>query len=78
MTKTVVKSRVGSDGILHLSVPLGASRKDREVTITIEEVPSRTFDGVAWREFIEATAGKWQGEFELPSLGLPEEREALG
>ena len=37
MTKMVVKSRVGSDGVLRLSVPLGHGEKDREVTVTIEE-----------------------------------------
>lgn len=75
MTKTVVKSRVDSDGVLRLAVPLGEAEKEREVTVTIEEAKPKPFDQKAWHEFIEATAGKWQGEFErLPEPPL-EERE---
>ncbi len=75
MTKTIVKSRVDSDGILRLSVPLGDAGKDRDVTVTIEETPAKPFDQKAWHGFLASIEGKWQGEFERPPQMLPEERE---
>jgi hypothetical protein len=77
MTKTIVKSRVSSDGILRLAVPLGTTEKDREVTVTIEEADARPFDRQAWHQFLASIEGKWEGEFERPPQEPPEEREAF-
>jgi hypothetical protein len=71
-----VTSKVGSDGILHLDLPLGLAEADKEVQVIVE--PSRrSMTQEEWRNFILSTAGKWEGEFELPPKALPEEREPL-
>jgi hypothetical protein len=36
MTRIIVKSRVGSDGILHLDLPVGQAEADKEVQVTVE------------------------------------------
>jgi len=38
MTRVVVKSRVGSDGILQLHLPIGQAEADQEVQVTVESV----------------------------------------
>lgn len=35
MNRIVMTSKVGHDGTLHLSLPLGAAEADREVQITV-------------------------------------------
>lgn len=58
MTRTVLKSRVGADGVLLVSVPLGAADANREVTVTIEPAtptPSLTQD--QWQDWVMKTAG---------------------
>jgi hypothetical protein len=38
MNRMVVKSRVGSDGVLHLALPVGVEEADKEVQITVEPI----------------------------------------
>ena len=38
MTRIVMKSKVGSDGVLHLSLPVGMREADQEVQVTVESV----------------------------------------
>ena len=38
MNRMVVNSKVGSDGILRLDLPLGADQANREVQVTVESV----------------------------------------
>ena len=38
MNRIVVKSRVGSDGVLHLHLPVGQAEADKEVQVTVEPV----------------------------------------
>jgi hypothetical protein len=76
MNRVVVKSKVGSDGILHLALPVGLEEADKEVQVTVEPVPS-SISPDEWRRTILSTAGKWQGEFERPQQGTYEEREPL-
>jgi hypothetical protein len=74
MTRIVVQSRTGPDGTLHLDVPLGSELANREVSITIESetsVPQQEY-----LEFLQATAGAWQGDFERPTPTHPEARDA--
>ena len=78
MNRTIVKSRVGADGILHVDVPLGTAEAHREVQLTIEpanadEAPSRQ----AYLDFLQATAGAWQGDFERPEQGELEVRDSM-
>jgi hypothetical protein len=66
MTRITVKSRVDSNGILHLDVPIGPADADREVKVTIEPAVPETMSQEEWRQAILDTAGKWQGDFERP------------
>lgn len=76
MANTVLHSHVDQDGILHCAVPLGSAFANRDVvTLNVAIDPSAT--PKAWREFIEATAGKWQDEIERLPQDRPEEREAF-
>jgi hypothetical protein len=77
MNRTVLKLKVGSNGILQLSLPVGAADANREVQVTVEPVAPQHWTPDEWRLAILATAGKWQGEFERPDLGEFEEREPL-
>jgi hypothetical protein len=75
MTRIVVNSRVGGDGVLQLAVPIGATDAGREVRITVEPMSAPSAD--EWRQRILETAGKWQGEFERPEQGEYEQRMPL-
>ncbi len=77
MNRIVVKSRVGGNGILQLSLPLGPADAGREVQITVEPVGLAPLSPDEWRQRILETAGKWQGEFERPEQGEYEQREPL-
>ncbi len=77
MNRIVVNSRVGSNGILQLTLPVGPADADREVQITVEPVGPLTQSADEWRRGILETAGKWQGEFERPAQGEYEQREPL-
>lgn len=76
MNILVMKSKVGTDGVLHLDVPLGAAEAGREVKVTVEPV-SHPMTQEEWMAFIQATAGTWQGEFERPAQGEYEKRDDL-
>ena len=39
MNRLVLISKVGSDGTLHLHLPIGADEADKNVQITVEPVP---------------------------------------
>jgi hypothetical protein len=74
MTRIVIKSKVGADGVLHLAVPVGREEADREVQITIETAPTAK-PTQEYLNFLQATAGAWQGDFERPRDEQPEERD---
>ena len=78
MNRIVVKSKVSSDGILHLSLPVGLETADQEVTVTVESsVPMTPLTQEEWGAWVDSMAGTWQGDFERPSQGEYEEREPL-
>jgi hypothetical protein len=75
MHRLAVRSRVGSDGVLHIDIPMGKEVADREVQVAIDparrEPSSMTQED--WRQFVMATAGAWQGDLEgLEPLGYEE------
>ena len=39
MNRIVTKLKVSSDGVLHLTLPVGISEADKEVQVTVEPVP---------------------------------------
>jgi len=67
-----IQSRVGSDGVLSLRVPLNPDDADSEVLITIEPVAKIAANQVAakdaWHQFVESAYGSCAG------LGLREIR----
>jgi hypothetical protein len=71
MDRVVVHSRVGADGVLHLTVTIGKADADKEVQVTIDPVPASTMSQEEWRQFVLSTAGAWQGDFERPPQGAP-------
>jgi hypothetical protein len=74
MTRIVLKSKVGADGILQLTVPVGPDEANREVRVVIESEPAPA-TRQEYLDFLQATAGAWQGDFERPEQGEYEVRD---
>lgn len=77
MDRMVLTSRVGVDGVLQVTLPLGTAEANREVRVTVEPVGPAIMSQEEWRQLVLATAGKWQGDLERPEPGTLEEREPL-
>ena len=77
MNRMTIKSRIGSNGVLQLTLPVGVADADREVQITVEPVGPQALLPDEWQRRIMETAGKWQGELERPEQGEYEQREPL-
>ena len=80
MDRLVVQSRVGSDGVLHIDIPMGKEVADREVQVTIDPLQK----GLApvtqeeWRRFVMETAGSiTDPSFFRNEQGEYEQREEL-
>jgi hypothetical protein len=56
MSRIVVKSKVGSDGVLQLTLPLGAAEADREVQVTVEPIKN-PMTQEEWRQWVLSMAG---------------------
>lgn len=76
MSRVEVVSKVDSDGVLRVTVPL-PTEAGRDVRVTVESLPRRAMTPEKWRAFVLQTAGAWQGEFERPEQGEYEERDPL-
>lgn len=72
MVRVVLKSKIDTDGILRLSVPVGPEEAGSEVRIVIESEPAATPQ--EYLDFLKQTAGARQGEFERPEQGALENR----
>jgi hypothetical protein len=61
MTRIEIQSRVGPDGVLNLSVPVGPAEANRTVKVTVEGVkepePKPSMTPEEWKAFIDSTAG---------------------
>ena len=57
MNRVTIRSRVNSDGVVRVDVPVGIAEIDREVEVTIEPVAQAAMGQSEWKEFIAATAG---------------------
>ena len=78
MNRIVMKSKVSSDGILHLSVPVGLEEAEKEVQVTVEPCAAKKpMTQQEWRDWVDSMAGSWQGEFERPPQGDYEQRAPL-
>jgi hypothetical protein len=63
MNRIVLKSMVGADGVLQLTVAVGVAEADQEVRVTIESEPSASQQ--EYLGFVERTAGAWQRDFDV-------------
>jgi hypothetical protein len=75
-----VKKRIGPDGILSLSVPVGMSEANREVKVIVESADvaggkATKMTPEEWARFIGETAGAWKGDLERPAQGALEVRD---
>ena len=70
---TILTSRSGTDGKLHLEIPVPRVGVDYEVEVVVRQKPTMTAE--EWRDWLAASAGAWQGEFERPLPCAPEERD---
>ncbi len=79
MHRLVVQSRVGSDGVLHIDIPLGKEDADRDVRVTIDpvEVGPPPLTQEEWRRFVMETAGAWQGDLNRPEPLEFEQRDEM-
>lgn len=77
MTRIVIDSQVGADGVLHLTLPLGAAEAGQGVRVTVEPLAALNKSAEEWRQAVLATAGGWQGDLERPPQSDYEEREPL-
>ena len=78
MQSIKVRSHVGSDGILHLNIPIGVHDSDLEVTVTVQPVDS-TPQGKGWPPgFFEETFGSFKDDpLVIDSEGVLEEEDEL-
>ncbi|MDR3635205.1 MAG: hypothetical protein P4L84_15480 [Isosphaeraceae bacterium] len=80
MHRLVVRSRVGSDGVLHIDIPMGKEVADREVQVTIDPIPTVPcpMTQEEWRQFVMETAGSiTDPSFVRHEQGVYEQREEL-
>jgi len=80
MTILEMQSRVGPDGILVLSVPVGRENANREVKVIVDAIDdkrtSRKMTQEEWEQMIRATAGSIDDPtFVRPEQGQFEKRE---
>ena len=82
--KTALTTRVGADGLLTLTVPLGKASADQVVRVVVETVDGATEPAAPiisredWLRFLERTAGTISdATFERPPQGEYEERDSL-
>jgi hypothetical protein len=83
MTRVVLTSRVGVDGVLNLNVPLPPQDANKAVRVIIEGMDESTPAGLPmtreeWLAFLNKTAGSiTDPTFERPPQGEYEQRDAL-
>lgn len=83
MQSIKINSYIGSDGMLHVDVPVGLTNQNVEVMVIYQPIDSHNNDNQAkcvdelgWSpDFFEKTFGAWQGEpLVRESQGKPQER----
>ena len=78
MNRMIIKSRIGADGVLHVTVPVSAADANREVQVTIDPVSPPLLTPEDWRSFVLATAGSiTDPSFVRHEQGEYERREEL-
>lgn len=77
MTRMIVESQIGADGVLRLAVPVGQADANHAVKVTIEPLPPFDGDQAKYIAWLDGFAGNWQGDFEQMPQGEFEVREPL-
>jgi hypothetical protein len=82
MTQIELRARIGPDGILTVSVPVGIAEANREVKVIVEPVEAAvektaTMTREEWARCVDQTAGAWKGDLERPEPGGFERREQV-
>lgn len=78
MNRMSINSKLNSNGVLQLSLPMGLEAANREVQVTVELItPIAPMSREAWQTWVDSMAGSWHGDFERPVQGQYEERESL-
>lgn len=82
MTHIELRTKVGPDGVLSISVPVGIGETNRDVkvvveTLHLEEKKAADMTPDEWKQFIVETTGSWQGDFERPEQGEYGTRDTL-
>ncbi|MGL4419976.1 MAG: hypothetical protein ACRCZF_04865 [Gemmataceae bacterium] len=72
---TIINVQSGPDAKLYFDIPVDQPGTEYEVVLSVRQKPKMTPE--AWRAWVTASAGTWQGEFERPEPCLPEERNPL-
>jgi hypothetical protein len=77
MNRMTVKARVGPDGVLNVTVPLGAAEPNQEVEVTIEPLPP-TMTQEEWHNWVLSMAGSIKDPtFIRHEQGEYEQREGM-
>jgi hypothetical protein len=78
MNRVIVNSRVDSDGVLRVTVPVGVADANQEVQVTIEPARAPRMTSNEWRTWVRTTAGSvTDPTFRRHEQGAYEEREPL-
>jgi hypothetical protein len=78
MNQIVLHSRVGADGVLQITVPIGKADADREVQVIIDPIGPSPMTQEEWRNFVLTTAGSiTDPSFVRHEQGEYEHREEL-
>ena len=78
MNRIVLASRVGHDGVLRVTIPVGIEEAETEVRVMVEPLPNKkALTQAEYAAWVDSLAGSWQGDFERPPQGAVEEREPL-
>ena len=78
MDRVELVSKVGSDGVLRLAVPLPTIDANREVRVTVEPASPRPMTQEEWKETVMRFAGSIADpQFRRWEQGPLEERESL-
>ena len=77
MSRIILRSRVGVDGVLRLVVPVGSAEAEHQMQVTIESIPDEAAGSSDYANWLDRIAGQWQGDFErLPTADF-EQRDSL-
>ncbi|MCI0642829.1 MAG: hypothetical protein L0Y72_01810 [Gemmataceae bacterium] len=77
MTRMIFSARVGDDGVLRVTVPVGIQDADQEVQVTVEPVAKKTMTQKEWEAWVQSMAGSiTDPSFRRHEQGEYEERKA--